>query len=137
MKTTPKIAFDANAAAINVALDDALGSTLVVATGGPMSGPTAIVLTFSGAGYAATAQTLVRNNADNLIGLDDLTVTQAPAATTLTSNDFVVGSFVLPTDGREYIRTHIPDGFPIGCVGVGASNREGRFERYPSGAGGD
>lgn len=134
VKTTPKIAFDANAAAINVALDDALGSTLVVATGGPMSGPTAIVLTFSGAGYAATAQTLVRVNADNLIGLDDLTVTQTTAATTLTSNDFVVGSFVQPTDGSEIIKTFMPNGFPVRVTDIDDVDRDVSLGQYLIGA---
>lgn len=76
---TAAIAANANAAAISAALDDALAASDVVATGGPMSGPTAIVLTFSGTGFTGLAQQPVMVDLSLLDGCDDVSVVQTTA----------------------------------------------------------
>ncbi len=71
---TPIIAWNANAAAIITALDDAMGAALVVATGGPMSTPANVVLTYSGVAYTHVPQSLVQFDIDELVGCDDLSI---------------------------------------------------------------
>lgn len=103
---TPQIAFDGNAAAINTAIDDALGSTLVVATGGPISTPAAVVLTFSGAGYLALPNAMVLLDISNLTGCDDIDVTETTAGVTAATNidgRQISGAFVQDTDGSQTI----------------------------------
>ncbi len=74
LQWTPLIAHDGNAAAINTGLDDALGLAGVVATGGPMNGPTAIVLTYSGTGYTNRPHAMVEVAYGDLVGLDDVSI---------------------------------------------------------------
>lgn len=86
---TKPIAFSAAAGAINTALDDAMGAALVVATGGPINGPTAIVLTYSGTGYTHLPHpTLVEMDISNLVGCDDVSIVRT-----------TVGAGVIRADG--------------------------------------
>ena len=103
---TPQIAYNANAAAINVAIDDALGSTLVVATGGPASTPAAVVLTFSGVGYTALPNAMVLLDINELVGCDDIDITETTAGVTAATNidgRQISGAFVQDTDGSQTI----------------------------------
>jgi len=112
LQITDPIEFDADATAINVALDAALGATLVVATGGPMSGPTAVALTFSGVGYTGLGQSPVEVDINDLVGCGSVSVveTTAGAAAVATANDYLIGSLIRPTDGSEQPRGIISDG---------------------------
>lgn len=104
---TGPIAANGNAAAINTALDAALGASLVVATGGPFSTPTAIVLTYSGTGMAAVDKGMAMLDHSNIDGCEDLSIAQTTAGVAASgagSNDFVIGSWVQPTDGSETVR---------------------------------
>ena len=76
VQVTPDIEWNANAAAINTALDDALGAVGAVATGGPMSTPAAVVLTFSGTNYASTPQPMVTLDINELVGCDDVSIVE-------------------------------------------------------------
>jgi hypothetical protein len=89
---------------INTAVNTALGSSLVVASG---SAVTAIALTFSGAGYTGLAQTLVQVNTGGL-SAGNVSVTRTTAGV---DGRFVSGSFIQPTDGSETPVTLIPDGY--------------------------
>jgi len=126
-KITGEIAHDANAAAINTALDDAFGASQIVATGGPISGPTAVVLTFSGSNYDATAQTMVEVDVSDLRGCDDVTVTETTAAVTAGGNDFINASLVQPTDGSETIKCLINDGYGIKVTDEDSTNQDVGF----------
>ncbi len=77
MQWTGDIAYDANAAAINTALDAVLGATLVVAAGG--GAPLVFTLTFSGAGYTELPQPLVLIDISELVGADSVDVTETVA----------------------------------------------------------
>lgn len=110
---TGPIASNANAAAINTALDAALGASQVVATGGPFSTPTAIVLTYSGANYDATNVGMVVLDHSNTLGCDDVDIVATTTGVTATGNDFIIGSFVQPTDGSQTILSLINDGAGI------------------------
>lgn len=71
-RVTPPIAFNANTAAIQAALDDAFGANAIVAGGTAI---TASTLTFSGANYAGKEQELFEVDTDGLTGEDDASVT--------------------------------------------------------------
>lgn len=102
--TTPPITYSATIATlltnINNALNTALGSSLVVATGTLV---TAVALTFSGAGYLGLPQPLV------VVGTNELTGgTVSVSHTTVGVNGaFVTGSFIQPVDGSENPLTFI------------------------------
>jgi len=112
-KITPPIATNGNTAAIQTALDATFGASQIVAGGGPFSTPTAIVLTFSGANFDATDHALVDIDISNTLGVSDLGIVETTAGVTATGNDFIIGSFVQPTDGSETILSLINDGTGI------------------------
>lgn len=73
LRVTAPIAYNANTAAIQAALDDAFGTSMIVAGGTAI---TASTLTFSGAGYAGKRQPqLVEIDTSGLTGEDDASVT--------------------------------------------------------------
>ena len=74
--TTGPIAYNANTAAIQSALDAAFGTSQIVAGG---TAETATTLTFSGSKFAATAQPLVTVNESGLTGATGVTVTTTTA----------------------------------------------------------
>lgn len=76
MRTTPPIAFNANTAAIQAALDDAFGANAIVAGGTAI---TASTLTFSGANYTGKRQQMMRVETSGLTGEDDASVTLTTA----------------------------------------------------------
>jgi len=76
---TQPIAYNGNAAAINTAIDEVIPSTLVVASGGPISTPAAVILTFSGAAYLALPQPMVEVDINDLDGCDSATITETTA----------------------------------------------------------
>lgn len=94
-------------AAINTALDAATGVTGgIVATGATPD--TTLIFTFSGTGYAATAQPT------EMISVHTFPTSTTTATTVRTttgvSGAFVTSSFVQPADGSETPLTILPDG---------------------------
>ena len=81
---TEGIAHDADATAISLAITNAIGSALVVATGGPLGGasPAAVVLTWSGAAYTELPQDLVKIDVSDIEGLAHVTVVETTAGHT-------------------------------------------------------
>lgn len=79
-RVTPPIAFNANTAAIQAALDDALGANAIVAGGTAI---TASTLTFSGTNYAGKKQSLIEVDTSGLTGEDDASVTRTTAGTSV------------------------------------------------------
>ncbi len=108
---------------INTALNNALGASLVVASGTLV---TAVALTFSGAGYAALPQSLVTVDANNLTA-GNVSVTRTTAGV---DGRFVAGSWVGDIDGSATPLTFLPDGWETFTDGTGADNP---FPRVPNG----
>lgn len=75
---TEAIAHDADATAISLAITNAIGSALVVATGGPLGGatPAAVALTWSGAAYTELPQELVQIDVSDIEGLAHVTIVE-------------------------------------------------------------
>lgn len=88
---------------INTALDAALGAGLVVASG---SAVTAIALTFSGAGYAATPQPALVTIDTDALTAGNVTVTRTTAGV---NGSFVANSWIGATDGTSVPVTFIGD----------------------------
>lgn len=113
-QATPQITYSGTAATlvsnINTALNAALGSSQVVASG---SAVTAIALTFSGSNYAGLPQSNV------IIDTDGLSAGNASVTPTTAAVDgrFVSGSFVGGTDGSQVPTSVIPDGSGILMTG--------------------
>jgi len=72
-RITANIAHNASVANIQTALDDAFGSSMIVAGGTAI---TATTLTFSGAGYAGKSWPIVELDTDGLTGEEDSSVTR-------------------------------------------------------------
>ncbi len=90
---------------INTALDAAFGSSLIVASG---SAVTAIAITFSGAGYAATAQPALIEIDTDALTAGDVDITRT---TTGVDGRFVTASLVGDTDGSQTPMGFIPTGW--------------------------
>lgn len=99
LQWTPPIAHDAVAADINTALDDAMGGALVVASGGPMSTPANVILTYSGTGYTHLPQEPVQIDYADLVGLDDVSIVRT-----------AVGAGVVRADGTYRLGIVDPSG---------------------------
>lgn len=81
---TEGIAHDADATAISLAITNAIGSALVVATGGPLGGasPAAVVLTWSGAAYTELPQEMVQVDVSDIEGLAHVTLVETTSGHT-------------------------------------------------------
>jgi hypothetical protein len=75
-RVTAPIAYNANIAAIQAALDDAFGANAIVAGGTAI---TATTLTFSGANYAGKEQELIEVSTEGLTGEGNASVTRTTA----------------------------------------------------------
>jgi hypothetical protein len=106
--TTGPIAYNANLAAIQAALDAAFGASQVVAAGTVAS----FTLTFSGEDYQHRDVEMVEINVADLIGHAGATVAETTKGTAGVDGRFVLGSVVQPTDGSEVIK--IVNGLPYG-----------------------
>jgi hypothetical protein len=92
---------------INAATNTLLGTSAVVATGTVV---TAVSMTFSGTGYAASPQPLIQANMVNA-SPGTCTVTTTTAGTAAAG--FISGSFIGAGDGSQFPLTFIPDGYGI------------------------
>lgn len=107
-KRTAAIAYNAAIADIQTAVDGALGSEKVVVGGSTIA---EFTITFSGTGFAATAQPTVEVDIHTAItGLTAITVTRTTPGV---PGAFIKGALVQPTDGSEVIRTLLTEQYGV------------------------
>jgi hypothetical protein len=105
---------------VNTALDDLLGSSVVVCSTIADTAATVLVLTFSGTGAASLAQEEVHVDTSAYTGASTVAVAMTTAGVTASANDFIAGSLIQPTDGSEQVRAIVYDGY-----GITVTDRDG------------
>jgi len=107
IKWTDTIAWSATEATMTTsgqtALDNLLGSNVVVLSTIADSASLVMVLTWSGTGATELAQEEVHVDTSALTGASTVAVVMTTAGVTASENDFAAGSFIQPVDGSETI----------------------------------
>lgn len=88
---------------VQTALDNLLGSNVVVVSDIPDTAALVLTLTFSGTGATNLAQEEVHVDVSALTGASTVVVTTSTPGVTASENDFAAGSFIQPVDGSETI----------------------------------
>lgn len=100
---------------VQAALDNLLGSNVVVVSDIPDTAALVLTLTFSGTGATELAQEEVHVDVSALTGASTVVVATTTAGVTAAENDFAAGSFIQPVDGSETIIgiQGVDDGFKV------------------------